>query len=122
MPRYMLLILDDPNRQWASPAEAGAMMSKMGAYAGELAQQGKLQGGNPLKSMAEAARVRTQGGRVSVTDGPFAETKEMVGGFYMIEAADRKEALEIAKRCPHTAIGTVEVREVMEIGGPPPRS
>jgi hypothetical protein len=119
MPRYVLLILDDPKREWASPAEAGASLAKMGAFAGELAQQGKLKGGNPLESMAEAVRVRAQEGNVSVTDGPFAETKEMVGGFFVIEAADRKEAVEIAKRCPATALGPVEVREVVEVGGPP---
>src|SRR5262245_29196321 len=119
MARYVLLILDDPKREWASPAEAGAEMAKMGRYAGELAQEGKLQGGNPLKSMKEAARVRAQGGRRVVTDGPFAETKEMVGGFFLIEAASREEAVAIAGRCPHTARGPVEVREVMEVGGPP---
>ena len=119
MPRYVLLILDDPKRSWESPDAAGAAMGKMGRYAGELAQQGKLQGGNPLKSMAEAVRVRARDGKVSVTDGPFAETKEMVGGFFLIEATDRAEALEIAKRCPHAEIGPVELREVMEVGGPP---
>ena len=119
MPRYVLLILDDPSREWSSPAEAGAEMAKMGRFAGELAQQGKLQGGNPLKPMAEAVRVRAQGGRVVVTDGPFTETKEMVGGFFLIETADREEAIQIAARCPHTALGPVELREVVEVGGPP---
>lgn len=120
MPRYVLLILDDPRREWSSPAEAGAEMAKMGRFAGELAQQGKLQGGNPLKPMAEAVRVRARAGRAVVTDGPFTETKEMVGGFFVIEAANRAEAVEIAGRCPHTALGPVEVREVVEVGGPPP--
>lgn len=119
MPRYVLLILDDPSREWSSPAEAGAEMAKMGRFAGELAQQGKLQGGNPLKPMAEAVRVREQGGRPIVTDGPFTETKEMVGGFFVIEAADRDEAIQIAGRCPHAAFGPVELREVVEVGGPP---
>jgi hypothetical protein len=119
MPRYVLLILDDPKRSWPTPEAAGAAMAEMGRFAGELAQQGKLQGGNPLKPMAEAVRVRSRDGRPSVTDGPFAETKEMVGGFFLIEAADRAEALEIAKRCPHVEIGPVELREVMEVGGPP---
>ena len=120
MPRYVLLILDDPRREWSSPAEAGAEMAKMGRFAGELAQQGKLQGGNPLKPMAEAVRVRARAGRAVVTDGPFTETKEMVGGFFVIEAANRAEAVEIAGRCPHTALGPVEVREVGEVAGPPP--
>ena len=51
-----------------------------------------------------------------MTDGPFAETKEMVGGFFLIEAADRAEALEIARRCPAAELGPVELREVMEVG------
>jgi hypothetical protein len=121
MPRYVLLILDDPNRAFASPEAAGAAMAKMGRFAGELAQQGKLQGGSPLRPMAEGVRIRTRNGRPSVTDGPFAEAKEVVGGFFLIEAADRAEAVEIAKRCPHAEIGPVELREVMEVGGPPPR-
>lgn len=119
MPRYVLLILDDPRREWSSPAEAGAEMAKMGRFAGELAQSGKLQGGNPLKSSAEAVRVRSEAGRVVVTGGPFTETKEMVAGFFVVEAADRREALEIAGRCPHTALGPIEVREVVAVGGPP---
>ena len=119
MPRYVLLILDDPSREWSSPPEAGAELAKMGRFAGELAQQGKLQGGNRLKPMAEAVRVRARGGRPVVTDGPFTEAKEMVGGFFVIEAANRDEAVEIAGRCPHTALGPVEVREVVEVGGPP---
>jgi hypothetical protein len=119
MPRYVLLMLDDPSRTWASPEAAGAAMAKMGRYAGELAQRGKLQGGNPLKPMSEAVRVRARDGKPTVTDGPFAETKEMVGGFFLIEATDRADALEIAKRCPHAEIGTVELREVLEVGGPP---
>jgi hypothetical protein len=119
MPRYLLLILDDPKRRWASPEAAGAEMAEMGRFAGELAQQGKLQGGNPLKPMGEAVRVRARDGQLQVTDGPFTETKEMVGGTFLIEAADRQEALAIAGRCPHAAIGPVEVREVMEVGGPP---
>jgi len=117
MPRYVLLMLDDPSRK-ATPAEVGAAMGRMGRFAGELAQSGALQGGHPLKSGAQDARVRSRRGAVTVTDGPFAETKELVGGFFVIEAADRAEAVAIAKRCPHAELGTVEVREVMEVGPP----
>ncbi len=118
MPRYVLLIIDDPNREWATPDAAGQSLAKMGQFAGELAKQGKIQGGSPLKGMAEAVRVQARGGALQVTDGPFPETKEMIAGFFVIEAADRDEALAIAKRCPHAEIGPVELREVMEVGPP----
>ena len=117
MPRYMLLFLEEPGRGPIPAADRTDTMAKMGRFAGELAQQGKLQGGNPLK--AEATRVAVHGGKPSVTDGPFAETKETVGGFFVVEAADRKEAVELAKRAPHLAIGPVEVREVIEVGPRP---
>jgi hypothetical protein len=118
MPRYVLLIVDDPRREWASPEAAGESLGKMGRFAGELAKQGKVQGGSPLKGMAEAVRVEARDGALQVTDGPFPETKEMIAGFFLIEAADRSEAVEIPKRCPHAEIGPVEVREVMEVGPP----
>jgi hypothetical protein len=98
---------------------SGAGDGEDGRFAGEFARQGKIQGGNPLKPMAEAVRVEAKEGRVVVTDGPFTETKEMVGGFFVIEAADRAEAVAIAKRCPHTSLGPFEVREVVEVGCPP---
>ena len=120
MPTYMLMIVDDPNREWASLEEAGQDMAKMGGFAQKQAQAGKLVGGGPLKGIAEAHRVRVQGGKALVTDGPFAETKEMLAGYFMIEAADMADAVEIAKECPHAEIGPVEVREVIVMGGGPP--
>ena len=89
---------------------------EMGAFAGELAQLGKMKSGAPLHGTASGARVKVEGGATVVVDGPFAETKEVVGGFFIIECGDRPEAIEWAKKCPHTKIGTVEVREVMKVG------
>jgi hypothetical protein len=84
-------------------------MAVMGQYAQELARQKKLRRGFPLGDASEGATVRVRGGQVVVTDGPFAESKEQVAGVWIIEAADRTEAVEIAKRVPHLGRGPVEV-------------
>ena len=94
-----------------------SVFPEMGRFAGELAAKGKIRGGAPLYPEGEGARVRRTGRNTVVTDGPFSETKEVIGGFFMIEAADLAEAVEIAKRCPHLANGYVEVRQVMPVGG-----
>jgi hypothetical protein len=89
----------------------------MGKFAGELAAKGKIRGGSPLHPETEGARVRLSAGKPSVTDGPFMETKEVIGGFFMIDCKDMKEAIAIAKRCPHIKVGFVEVRQVIPMGG-----
>lgn len=103
---WMLLIV---NRVGEPPAEA-VEMAEMRGYADELARQGKMRGGAPLHPAAAGARVAVRGGRATVTDGPYAEAKEIVGGFIVIDAANRAEAIEIAKRCPHVRAGVVELR------------
>jgi hypothetical protein len=99
------------NRKGATVREPGPM-ADMKRFAGELATQGKLRRGAPLISEAAGARVRVRGGTAFVTDGPFAESKEVVGGFWIIEVATREEAIEIARACPHARHGTVEVHPV----------
>ncbi len=89
---------------------------EMGRFAGELAGSGKLRGGAPLHPEAAGARVR---GAV-VSDGPFA-TREVIGGYFLIDCRNRAEAIEIAKRCPHSRVGVVEVRQVIPIVPPPGR-
>jgi hypothetical protein len=103
---FMLLIVD---RKGAPPGEP-VEMAEMGMFAGELAGQGKIRGGAPLLPEAAGARVRVRDGRSIVSDGPFAESKEVVGGTFIIEAGSREEAIEIARRCPHARAGIVEVR------------
>jgi hypothetical protein len=103
---WMLLVV---NRVGEPPAEAVGM-AEMGQFAGELTRQGKLRGGAPLHAAAAGARVSVRGGRATVTDGPFAEAREIVGGFFVIDAATRDEAIEIAKRCPHARAGVMELR------------
>lgn len=84
----------------------------MARYAEELKARGRLRAVESLKSLAGAARVEVRDGRRSVHDGPFAEAKEMVGGFFLLDCDSREEALELAAQCPAAQWCTVEVREL----------
>ena len=97
MSKFMLLILDPPTMTEARAAKAGSGLAEMGRFAGELAQSGKLKDAAPLGAFRRAKRVRKKGGRVVVTDGPFTETKELVSGYFVIEAKDRREAVAVAR-------------------------
>lgn len=85
----------------------------------ELHASGKFLAASPLQSVAVATSVRVRGGKRMVTDGPFAETHEQLGGYFLIEAADLDEAIEIAGRIPGARKGTVEVRPVVDLAGLP---
>ncbi|HXG44227.1 MAG TPA: YciI family protein [Gemmatimonadales bacterium] len=117
--RYMLLIyleeraLDDAERQ--------ACYEESTALAHELRSTGHYLDAAPLHPTALATSVRVRDGRRLVTDGPFAETREQLGGFFMIEAKDLDQAIAIAARIPMARQGTVEVRPVVEIPGLPER-
>lgn len=87
---------------------------KMGEYNEQLRQAGMLLALDGLSPPAAAARVSFQGGKAVVTDGPFAETKEVVGGYWMIRAGSREEAIEWAKRCPAAPNDIIEIRRVYE--------
>jgi hypothetical protein len=102
---YMLLIV---NRRGEAPREPIGF-AEMGKFAAELGQAGKLRSGAPLHPDTAAARVKVRGGKVRVVDGPFAESKEVIGGYFMFDARDATEALEIAKRCPAARSGLVEL-------------
>jgi len=109
---YMLLILEDPaQRGTRNEAEGHAVYDRMLRFADDLQSRGVLLGVESLSSQREAARVKVNGGRAQVLDGPFAEAKEMVGGFFLIDVASREEALRIAGECPAAEWATVEVRE-----------
>jgi hypothetical protein len=86
-------------------------MAQMGKFMGSLAKSGKLLNAGPLHSEDSGVRVRVRGGRASVTDGPFAESKEVVGGYILVRASSRAAAIELAKECPHARSGFVEVRQ-----------
>lgn len=94
------------------PLPEGGGPGEMKAYAGELRRRGVLRRGGPLAPAAAAAAVRVRDGKAFVTDGPFAETKELVAGFWIIDVADRAAALEIARRCPHAVRGPIELHVV----------
>ena len=115
--RYMLLIYGDENA--LNEAERQDCYQESTALAHDLATAGKFLGAAPLQPTASAASVRIRDGKRLITDGPFAETREQLGGFFMIEAENLDEATAIAARVPMARRGTVEVRPVIEIGGLP---
>jgi hypothetical protein len=112
--RYLLLLhVEESGWERMSTAEQTSAMAAYGAFSEALSSRGALVAAGRLAGAASAGAVRTKGGKTVVMDGPYAETKEQVGGFYVIEAANRAEALDWAARCPAAGHGTVEVREVM---------
>lgn len=112
--QYLLLIYSD-EKQWAnqSEAERNAMLQEYSAFSQSIARSGHLRGGNELHSTSKAATVRVRNKKQVVTDGPFAETKEQLGGYYLIEAKDRDEAVAIAARIPSARVGSIEVRPII---------
>jgi len=115
--KYLCLIYDE-ERDWdAMPAaESAAYLAECMAVEGEVRAAGVYRAGEALYPAATAAIVRIRNGRLSTTDGPFAETKEQLGGFYLVEARDRDEAVRIAAKIPAARTGCVEVRPVMDFG------
>lgn len=95
-----------------SPSEWDALRRKTLACLEELRQTGRLIAAEPLQSVRTATTVRVRNGRVSLTDGPFAETKETLGGFILIEARDLNEALQVAAKWPSARLGSIEVRPI----------
>jgi hypothetical protein len=109
--KFLLLIYGDEARiQAPNPERMAAYVS----YSESLQRAGVLQGGNRLQRTSTAKTVRARNGKASVTDGPFAETKEVLGGFYMIDVPDLDSALAWAARCPGAAHGSIEVRPLWE--------
>ena len=115
--RFMLLIYGAENA-W-SPAERDACYVESAQLAQDLAGSGHYLAAAPLQSVSTATSVQVRGGKRIVTDGPFAETREQLGGYFLIDAKDADEAIEIAGRIPGGRFGTVEVRPVLEVPGLP---
>jgi hypothetical protein len=115
--KYLCLIYDDETR-WdrMSKEESTAGYGKYYAFTEGIKSSGHYVGGNPLKPTSTATTVRVRNGSVSTTDGPYAETKEQLGGYYLIEAKDIGEAVVIAGRIPVGENGAVEVRPIMPMG------
>jgi hypothetical protein len=112
--QYALLIYDDESA-WAklSEQESGALMGEYGTYTQALRDSGAFRAGEALQSTQTATTVRVRDGETVATDGPFAETKEQFGGFYLIEAESLDQALEWAAKIPSARVGSIEVRPVM---------
>ncbi|ADD39917.1 YciI family protein [Stackebrandtia nassauensis] len=107
--RYMLLIYGCDRPEPDDPKFAEAMAS-INAFAEECRRRGVLEAGEPLKRPETATTVRVREGQTLMTDGPFAETHEHLGGYYIIDCQNLDEALELAAMCPFAAEGTIEVR------------
>lgn len=115
--QYMLLIYFE--EQALSEEDRQACYEESLDLARDLHARGKYLAAAPLHATSTAASVRVRSGTRLVTDGPFAETREQLGGYYLIDAADRDEALAVAARIPMARKGTVEVRPVIELAGLP---
>jgi hypothetical protein len=114
--RYALLICTDETSDAArSPEETATSMAAYGAFGEEMGARGVLQGGERLRPTADATTVRVRDGEVLMSDGPFAETKEQMGGFYLVDCKDLDEAIEVASKIPGAAVGSVEVRPIWEM-------
>jgi hypothetical protein len=115
--KYMLLVYLDEN--CLSEAEREQCYLDSTQLTHDLHVQGKYLGAGPLHPVATATSVRVREGKRLVTDGPFAETREQLGGYFLIEAQDLDEALKIAERVPAAQHGTIEIRPVLELSGLP---
>lgn len=110
---YMLLIVERRGSRSARPSSEGqAVYERMSRFATDLKSRGILTASDSLKSDAEAVRLEIRDGKRTLIDGPFAESKEMVGGFFVLNCQTRDEAIAIASDCPAAEWATVEVREV----------
>jgi hypothetical protein len=117
--QYMLLIYDD-EKVWGgmTEEERGKIFQEYGAYTEELRNSGAYVEGAPLQPTATATTVQLRDGEQVVTDGPFAETKEQLGGYYVVEVDTIDDAIDWAAKIPSARIGKIEVRPVMPVGAP----
>jgi len=114
---YMLLIYADASRFEAmSASQKVEGMAAYGAYTEALQKAGVMRGGNRLRPVQAATTVRVKAGKTEVLNGPYAETREQLGGYYLIDAADLDAALSWAARCPGASHGIVEVRPIWAAG------
>ncbi len=111
--KYLCLIYDDES-MWPRMAksESDAMMAEYYTFTEDIRKSGHYLNGNPLQPTNTATTVRVRNGKLSTTDGPFAETREQLGGYYLIEAKDLNDAIQVASRIPSARNGSIEVRPI----------
>jgi hypothetical protein len=113
--KYVCLIYEDPTRQPAPGADRDAIMKAYWQFTEEVQGAGKMVDGNPLEPVTTATTLRVRDGETLTTDGPFAETKEFLGGYYVLDCENLDEALAWAAKIPGVHTGSVEVRPVANI-------
>lgn len=117
--RYLCLIYEDQKQMGAmSKSEMDAFVGEYFAFTDAIKKSGHHLGGEALQPVQTATTVRLRNGKLSTTDGPFAETKEQLGGFYLINAKDLNDAIHVASRIPGARWGSIEVRPIMEFDQP----
>ena len=115
--RYLCLIYEDEKGFERLPKEeAAAVFGEYHAFTEDVKKSGALLGGEALQPTMTATTVRVRNGKTQTTDGPFAETKEQLGGYYLINAKDLNEAIQIAARIPGARYGSIEIRPILEFG------
>ena len=113
--RYALLICTDERALAAASSEdTSTMMKEYDVFTQEIAARGILQGGERLRPTTDATTVRVRDGEVLLSDGPFVETKEQMGGYYIVDCKDLDEAVEVASNIPGAKHGSIEVRPIWE--------
>jgi hypothetical protein len=112
--RYLVLIYSQEPTSPPPQAQLEEVGAAYGAYTKLLRDRGAFVGGDELQDTPTATTIRIRDGQTLITDGPFAETKEALGGYYLIEAADLDEAIDLAKQCPGANWGSIEVRPIRD--------
>ena len=113
--RYLLLIYEPPRSGDPSVDMATADLARYGAFTRETQERGQFLGGEALEPVANATSVRVRNGQTLTTDGPFAETKEELGGYYLLDCRDLDEAIEMAAKIPGAERGSIEIRPIWEL-------
>ena len=114
--QYILLIYEnEAEAKGRSKEEGQRIHGEYMAFTGSIKESGHLRAGEPLETSSTATTVRVRNGKTARTDGPFAETREQLGGFYIVEAKDLDEAVSLAARIPTSKTGSVEVRPIMKL-------
>jgi hypothetical protein len=120
--QYVLLIYNsEANTRSASEAERNAMFKEYREFTADIIKSGNMKAGDALQPSSTATTVRVREGKTLTTDGPYAETKEQLGGYYLVEARDLDEATRLAARIPGARTGSIEVRPVMPLPPDYPR-